>query len=76
MGSVVLLRSGRVGDLPQPTAIRVLRDMALADLIVITGPPGAGKSTVAQVVAESFDRSALVTGDTFFGFVAKGYIDP
>lgn len=43
---------------------------------MITGPPGAGKSTVAALVADRFERSVLVAGDTFFGFVRKGYIDP
>lgn len=48
----------------------------MSELLVITGPPGAGKSTVSELVAEQFDRCALVRGDTFFGFVARGYIDP
>jgi len=45
-------------------------------LLIITGPPGAGKSTVARLVADRFEPSALVRGDVFFGFVARGYIDP
>src|SRR3954467_1781005 len=45
-------------------------------LLIITGPPGAGKSTVARLVADRFEPSALVEGDVFFGFVARGYIDP
>jgi cytidylate kinase len=48
----------------------------VGELLIITGPPGAGKSTVARVVAERFERTALVQGDVFFGFVAHGYIDP
>ena len=44
--------------------------------MIITGPPGAGKSTVAAIVASTFDRSALVAGDQFFGFLAGGYISP
>ena len=45
-------------------------------LLVVTGPPGAGKSTVARLLADGFDRSALVEGDAFFGFLARGAIDP
>ncbi len=45
-------------------------------LLVISGPPGAGKSTVATLIAASFDRSVLVEGDAFFGFLAAGGIDP
>jgi adenylate kinase family enzyme len=48
----------------------------VSELLIITGPPGAGKSTVARLVADRFEPSALVQGDAFFGFVARGYIDP
>ena len=48
----------------------------MTDLVVITGPPGAGKSSVARVVAAHFDHTVIVTGDTFFGFVASGAILP
>ena len=45
-------------------------------LLVVTGPPGAGKSTVSQRLAHRARRSMLVAGDAFFGFVAAGAIDP
>lgn len=43
---------------------------------MISGPPGAGKSTVARVVAEASSPSVLVEGDAFFGFLASGAIEP
>ncbi len=44
--------------------------------VVVTGPPGAGKSTVAALVAESFPVAALVPGDAFFAFWSRGFVDP
>jgi gluconate kinase len=48
----------------------------MASLLLITGPPGAGKSTVAQALAERCERSVLVEGDAFFAFLARGAISP
>jgi len=48
----------------------------VGELILITGPPGAGKSTVAELLAAEYQPSALVAGDAFFGFLARGAIDP
>ena len=48
----------------------------MALLIVVTGPPGAGKLPVARALAGNFGRSVLVGGDAFFAFVARGAIAP
>jgi hypothetical protein len=48
----------------------------VSKLLIVTGPPGAGKSTVASLLAGMSDRSVLVEGDAFFGFLAAGAIDP
>jgi gluconate kinase len=49
---------------------------AMASLLLITGPPGAGKSSVARVIAEMFEPSVLVAGDEFFAFLARGALAP
>jgi len=48
----------------------------MGELIVVAGPPGAGKSSVSAVLADMFVPSALVAGDSFFAFLRRGYIPP
>jgi adenylate kinase family enzyme len=45
-------------------------------LLLVTGPPGAGKSTVSKAIAEASPQSVFVQGDSFFGFLATGSIAP
>jgi hypothetical protein len=45
-------------------------------LLVVTGPPGSGKSTVARLLVERFEPSVLIEGDAFFNFLARGAIEP
>lgn len=48
----------------------------MGEVIVVSGPPGVGKSTVARAVADAYEPSALVVGDDFFAFLHRGGIDP
>jgi hypothetical protein len=48
----------------------------VGSLLVVTGPPGAGKSSVARILADAAHQSVLIEGDAFFGFLASGAIEP
>jgi predicted kinase len=50
--------------------------VTVAELIVVTGPPGAGKTATARALSRLFERSALVAGDDFFAFIDQGYVAP
>ena len=44
--------------------------------MVLTGPPGAGKTTVARLLAGLSDRAVHLESDRFFQFIASGYVEP
>jgi len=46
------------------------------ELLIVTGPPGAGKSTMGEQLAAARSPSALVEGDAFFQFLRAGRIEP
>lgn len=48
----------------------------MPDLIIVSGPPGAGKTTVARALSKRYEPSALVTGDDFFAFLDQGFVAP
>ena len=47
-----------------------------ADAIILTGPPGAGKSTTARSLAETYPKSVHLHTDDFWHYIASGAIPP
>jgi predicted kinase len=45
-------------------------------VIVVTGPPGVGKSTVSHLVAAEFERSVHLRADEIMASVVSGWVDP
>ena len=43
-------------------------------LLILTGPPGAGKSTVGRLIAHEFDRSACIESDWYWTTIQNGFV--
>ena len=45
-------------------------------LLILTGPPGVGKTTVAGILSARSARSVHLESDCFFRFIGSGYVEP
>ncbi|MEV5830695.1 AAA family ATPase [Spirillospora sp. NPDC052242] len=52
------------------------RDARTSDVLVVTGPPGTGKSTVARILADAATPSVHLHTDDFYAFIRRGAVAP
>jgi predicted kinase len=45
-------------------------------VLLLTGPPGAGKTTTARILATDFELAVHLESDWFFRSIRSGYIEP
>jgi energy-coupling factor transporter ATP-binding protein EcfA2 len=69
------LAPGGGGSVNEPAA-GVSPTPARGRVIVVTGPPGAGKTTVARVLADSLPTSVHLHADDFWHYIRQGRIEP
>ena len=46
------------------------------EVLILSGPPGSGKTTVAGLLAARRARAVHLESDSFFHFIKSGYIEP
>jgi adenylate kinase family enzyme len=46
------------------------------ETLILTGPPGSGKTTVARLLTARRERAVHLEADLFWHFITSGYIDP
>ena len=49
---------------------------APGEIILLTGPPGAGKSTVGRLLARQRPLAVHLHTDDFYAWIASGYVEP
>ena len=45
-------------------------------VLIVTGPPGSGKSTTARLVAQRFELAVCLASDWFWTTIVKGFVPP
>jgi tRNA uridine 5-carbamoylmethylation protein Kti12 len=47
-----------------------------APVLIVTGPPGAGKTTTSRLLTRDGPRAVHLESDFFFRSIASGYVEP
>jgi chloramphenicol 3-O-phosphotransferase len=62
---------------PAPEARRcTVVTVPTQSVLIVTGPPGAGKSTVSRLVAGRHEQGVCIESDWFWSTIVNGFISP
>lgn len=48
----------------------------MSQIVILSGPPGAGKGTVAEALCERYDRTVHLETDLLYDSIRMGYVPP
>ena len=71
-------RPAKEQSVPNPATSSADRNGATTDrsIIVVSGPGGVGKATIAHLVASAFERSMHLNADDLMSSIVSGWVDP
>jgi predicted kinase len=62
--------------MPEFLSPAILFGMSKRPVLILTGPPGVGKSTIAAVLADRAPAGVHLESDVFFRFIRGGAVEP
>ncbi|MEX2224966.1 MAG: AAA family ATPase [Dehalococcoidia bacterium] len=48
----------------------------MAQIVIVSGPPASGKSTVCEALCERYDRTVHLETDDAYGWIRMGFVRP